>query len=139
MEAEEGLSSDPGSAGLRGRRTRRWGALVIWEQPIPVEPDAHAARTIAQGLARFGIERLPWTSALRQLVDRVAFLRRLEGDRWPELSDRALASDALDWLAPALAGKTAVSELSEPGPAPAPPRLVPPDLRPPRDTQAPTH
>src|SRR5438876_178305 len=94
---------------------------------------------IAQGLARFGLERLPWTSALRQLVDRAAFLRRLEGDRWPELSDRALASDALDWLAPALAGKTAVSELSERELADALLGLVPSDLRRRLEAEAPTH
>src|SRR5260370_11274504 len=139
MEAEEEVTFDPASAGLRGRRIRRLGALVIWEQPIPVEPDAHAARTIAQGLARFGIERLPWTSALRQLVDRVAFLRRLEGDRWPELSDRALASDALNWLTPALAGKTAASELSERELADALLGLVPWDLRRRLEAEAPTH
>jgi len=139
IEARDEVTFDRATAALRGRRIRRLGALVISEQPIPVEPDAHAAQTIAQGLARFGIERLPWTSALRQLVDRVAFLRRLEGDRWPELSDRALASDALDWLAPALAGKTAVSELSERELADALLGLVPWDLRRRLEAEAPTH
>ena len=39
------------------------------------------------------------------------FLRRAEGDEWPDLSDAALAASAAEWLAPALAGKTALAEL----------------------------
>src|ERR1700745_4537924 len=67
---------------------------------------------LAQGAARIGIERLPWTKLLRQCRDRVMFLRGPEGDEWPALSDATLAATAADWLAPALAGKTALGELA---------------------------
>ena len=133
------MTFDRATAALRGRKIRRLGALVIFDQPIPVEPDAHAARTLVEGLARLGIGCLPWTRALQQLRDRVAFLRQLEGDRWPDLSDRALSSSVLGWLAPALAGKTAVSELSERELTGALLGLVPWDLRRELDAEAPTH
>ena len=36
------------------------------------------------------------------------FLRASEGEEWPDLSDAALAKTVGEWLAPALAGKTAL-------------------------------
>ena len=62
--------------------------------------------------SRLGLDRLPWTKALQQWRDRVMFLRRAEGDEWPDLSDAALAASAADWLAPLLDGKTALSAVS---------------------------
>ncbi len=139
IEARDEVTFDRATAALRGRRVRRLGALVISDQPIPVEPNADAARTLVEGLARLGIGCLPWTAALRQLRDRIAFLRRLEGDSWPDLSDDALSSGGLDWLAPALTGKTAVSELSERELTDALLGLVPWGLRRRLETEAPTH
>ena len=139
IEARDEVTFHRSIAGLRGRRIRRLGALAISDQPIPVEPNADAARTLVEGLARLGIGCLPWTAALRQLRDRIAFLRRLEGDSWPDLSDDALSSGALSWLAPALTGKTAVSDLSERELTDALLGLVPWGLRRRLETEAPTH
>src|SRR6266568_1300255 len=139
IEAREEVTFDPATAALRGRAIRRLGALLLSDQPIPVEPGPHAARALAEGLALLGIARLPWTAALRQLRDRVGFLRRLEGDRWPDLSDTALSSAALDWLAPALEAKTALADLSERELADALLGLLPWDLRGRLDVEAPTH
>ena len=66
---------DQASASLRARRQRRFGALELCEQPMPVEANEGSARILAQGVARLGIERLPWSKALRQWRDRVMFLR----------------------------------------------------------------
>jgi ATP-dependent helicase HrpB len=139
VEARDEVTFDPASAALRGRRIRRVGALAISDQPIPVEPDADAVRTLVEGIARLGIATLPWTAALQQLRDRVAFLRRLEGDPWPDLSDDALSSRAFDWLAPVLAGKTAVSQLSERELTDALLGCVPWALRRRLEAEAPTH
>ena len=38
------------------------------------------------------------------------FLRRAEGEAWPDLSDEALAADP-GWLAPFLVGKTRLDEI----------------------------
>jgi ATP-dependent helicase HrpB len=111
IETREEVSFDPASASLRRRRLRRFGALALAEQPEPPVADEAAARMLAQGVARLGLARLPWTKALRQWRDRVMFLRSAEGDEWPDLSDAALAAD-IDWLASAFAGKTSLAELS---------------------------
>jgi ATP-dependent helicase HrpB len=112
IETRDETVFDDASASLRGRRLRRLGALALAAQPLKVELGNDTARMLAQGIARLGLARLPWTKALRQWRDRVMFLRRAEGGEWPDLSDAALARTAGDWLAPALAGKTALAELS---------------------------
>jgi ATP-dependent helicase HrpB len=105
------VTFDQASASLRARRQRRLGAIALAGQPMPVEADEESARVLAQGVARLGIERLPWTKALRQWRDRVMFLRAAEGDEWPDVSGAALAAD-IDWLASLFDGKTALAELS---------------------------
>ncbi|MGA8613527.1 MAG: ATP-dependent helicase HrpB [Xanthobacteraceae bacterium] len=112
IEAREEVTFDAASLSLRGRRSRRLGALVLSEQPFAVSPGEEAAQRLAAGIAGVGLDRLPWTKALRQWRDRVMFLRASEGDEWPDLSDAALGKTAGEWLAPALTTKTAFSELT---------------------------
>jgi ATP-dependent helicase HrpB len=111
IAAHDEITFDPASASLRMRRLRRLGAIALAEQPMPVTASEEAARMLAEGVARLGIERLPWTKALRQWRDRIMFLRAAEGGEWPDLSDAALAAD-VDGLASMLAGKTSLAELS---------------------------
>ncbi len=111
IETREEITFDAASASSRLRRLKRLGAIALAQQPMPVEASDAAARTLAEGIARLGVERLPWTKALRQWRDRVMFLRRAEGDSWPDLSDPALAADT-DWLAVLFAGKTSLAALS---------------------------
>jgi ATP-dependent helicase HrpB len=139
IESRDDIAFDAASASLRARRLRRLGGIALAEQPLTVTPDDASARLLAQGAARLGIERLPWTKPLRQWRDRVMFLRRAEGDEWPDLSDAALAATAADWLAPALAGKTALGELASDDLAHALQGLLPWTLRRRLDAEAPTH
>jgi ATP-dependent helicase HrpB len=139
IESRDDIAFDGASASLRARRLRRLGAIALAEQPLTVTPDDASARLLAQGAARLGIERLPWTKPLRQWRDRVMFLRRAEGDEWPDLSDAVLAATAADWLAPALAGKTALGELASDDLAHALQGLLPWTLRRRLDGEAPTH
>ena len=74
-----------------------------------------------------------------QWCDRVSFLRNAEGDEWPDLSDAALAATAEDWLTPALAGKTALADLSADELTGALHALMPWNLRRRLDAEAPTH
>ena len=139
IESRDDTAFDTASASLRARRLRRLGAIALAEQPLTVTPDDASARLLAQGAARLGIERLPWTKPLRQWRDRVMFLRRAEGDEWPDLSDAALGATAADWLAPALAGKTALGELASDDLVQALQGLLPWTLRRRLDAEAPTH
>jgi len=66
------------------------------------------------------------------------FLRKAEGDEWPDLSDAALAA-SIDWLLPAFAGKTAVSQLASDDLHSALTELLAWPLRRRLDAEAPTH
>jgi ATP-dependent helicase HrpB len=139
IEDRGAVTFDAASASLRARRNRRLGALVLAEQIKPVEPDADSAKLLAEGIAALGIGRLPWSKAQTQLRDRAQFLRQTEGDAWPDLSDDALARSAADWLAPFLAGKTTLSQMSAEDLSAALDALLPWALRKRLDTEAPTH
>jgi len=132
------ITFEAASASLRARRLRRLGALVLTEQPMRVEASDETARLLAEGIMRLGIDRLPWSKALLQWRDRVLFLRRAEGDAWPDLSDAALAA-APDWLAAALAGKTALGELTAEELSHAIHASIPWNLRRRLEAEAPTH
>ena len=133
------VTFDASSLSLRGRISRRLGAITLTEHPVRVAPNEETAKLLAEGIASVGIDRLPWTSALKQWRDRVVFLRASEGPEWPELSDAALARSAGEWLAPALAGKTALRELGSDEFAQALHNILPWPLPRRIEAEAPTH
>jgi ATP-dependent helicase HrpB len=135
---------DSVSLALRGRKSRRLGAIVLAEQPVPVTPSEQTAQLLAESIAKLGIERLPWTKPLKQWRDRVMFLRQSSAatsaeQTWLDLSDAALAARADAWLSPALAGKTALGEFSADEFAAALAALLPWPLRQRLDAEAPIH
>ncbi len=136
--ADEDVTFDPASASLRVRRLRRLGAITLSERPLHAVANDTAARSLANGVARLGVDRLPWTNALRQWRDRVMFLRRAEGGDWPDLSDTALAAD-VDWLAAIFAEKTSLADLSADEFAAALTARLPYPLQRRVDAEAPTH
>jgi ATP-dependent helicase HrpB len=138
IECRDEVTFDEASASLRGRQVRRLGALALIERPIKVEPSDDTPRLLAEGIARIGIGKLPWTKSLQQWRDRVMFLRRAEGEEWPDLSDGALAADA-DWLASLCAGKTALAAVSAEEFSEAVRGLIPWNLRRRLEAEAPTH
>ena len=138
----EDIAFDPVGAAVRLRRIRRLGAIALAEQPMPVSASEETARLLAEGVARLGVARLPWTKALRQWRDRVMFLQRAEDQntdrQWPDLSDSALAADR-DWLGAVFAGKTSFAELSADEFAAALAARLPYPLQRRLDAEAPTH
>jgi len=139
IEEDETVAFDLASASLRARRQRRLGALILTDQTMPVSPNPENARLLAEGIARSGLRRLPWSKVQLQLRDRVMFLHRAEGDEWPDLSDQALTRTATEWLAPFLIGKTALSQIGADDLAAALDTMVPWRLRSRLDAEAPTH
>ncbi len=135
----EEITVDPERLALRGRRARRLGALALGEQAVPVVPDESTAARLAEAIAAAGLDRLPWTKALRQWRDRVLFLRAAEGEEWPDLSDAGLAASATEWLAPLFADKTALANLGADEFEAALHALLPHALRRRLEAEAPTH
>jgi ATP-dependent helicase HrpB len=139
IESRDDITFDPASGSLRGRRSRRLGAIALAEAPIAIEAGEQTARLLAENIAAAGIGRLPWTKAIRQWRDRVMFLRASEGEEWPDLSDAALAASASEWLAPSLADKTSLGAMGAGELAAALEALLPWPLRRRLDAEAPTH
>jgi ATP-dependent helicase HrpB len=139
IEEREEVTFDGATAGLRGRRTRRLGALVLSERAVAIAPSEDNAQKLAAGIVAAGLARLPWTKALRQWRDRVNFLRASEGEPWPDLADAALDKTAGAWLTPMLAGKTALAEITSDELEAALHERVPWPLRRRLDAEAPTH
>jgi ATP-dependent helicase HrpB len=139
IEVREEVTFDASSASLRGRRSERLGALTLVERPFAVVPGPETARKLADGIVRLGLGRLPWTRPLHQWRDRVMFLRRAEGEEWPDLSDPALAAHADQWLLALLGDKTSLAAVTAGEFADALVALLPWERRRRLEAEAPTH
>ena len=139
IETRDETVFDAASASLRRRAFRRLGAIRLSERNLAVEASDQNARILARGVAALGVARLPWTKAQMQRRDRVAFLRRAEGDEWPELSDAALAASAEEWLAPFIEGRTSLADIATDDLEAALAQLLPYELSRRLDAEAPSH
>ena len=139
IENVEEISFDRGAMALRARRKRSLHAITLSEAPMGLSPSAETATIFAAGLVAAGLDKLPWSKPLKQWRDRVMFLRKAEGDSWPDLSDDALAATSQSWLVPALYDKTSLKELSSGDLSDALMALLPWDLRARLEREAPTH
>jgi ATP-dependent helicase HrpB len=139
IESTEEVSFDRHAMALRARRKRALHAITLSEAPMTLSPSAHTARVFADGLIAAGLDQLPWSKSLKQWRDRVMFLRKAEGEAWPDLSDDALATSRETWLVPALYDKISLKEFSAGDLTDALMALLPWDLRARLDREAPTH
>ncbi len=133
------IAFDREAAAVRGREVRRLGALQLASRPCRVSADAETARLLAQGIAALGLAKLPFTPVLNQWRERVMFLRAAEGGEWPDLSDAALIQHIETWLAPFIAGETALSSIRAEQVSNAFHALLPYALGQRLEAEAPTH
>jgi ATP-dependent helicase HrpB len=130
---------DRGAMALRARRKRTLHAITLSEATLAVSPSDETARILADGLIAVGLDRLPWSKAAKQWRDRVMFLRKAEGDSWPDLSDEGLVARREDWLVPALYDKIALKDVSPGDLSDALKNLLPWEMRARLEREAPTH
>ena len=102
---------DPGREAVRAVTVERLGAIVLRETPLRDPDPALTAAVLLAEIGRRGVASLPWSAAATELRHRVAFLRRIDSDRWPDLSDAALDESLDTWLAPQLAGATSLADV----------------------------
>ncbi|OAF17076.1 ATP-dependent helicase HrpB [Bradyrhizobium neotropicale] len=139
IETADEISFDRGAMALRARRKRALHAITLSEAPLAISPSEATARVFADGLIAAGLDRLPWSKAAKQWRDRVMFLRKAEGESWPDLSDDGLIARRDDWLVPALYDKIALRDVSAGDLSDALMALLPWELRARLDREAPTH
>ncbi|MBH5398802.1 ATP-dependent helicase HrpB [Bradyrhizobium sp. CNPSo 4010] len=139
IETADEISFDRGAMALRARRKRVLHAITLSEATLSVSPSEDTARIFADGLIAAGLDRLPWSKAAKQWRDRVMFLRKAEGDSWPDLSDDGLIARRDGWLVPALYDKIALKDISAGDLSDALMALLPWQMRARLDREAPTH
>lgn len=139
IDTADEISFDRGAMALRARRKRVLHAITLSEATLAVSPSEDTGRIFADGLIAAGLDRLPWSKAAKQWRDRVMFLRKAEGDSWPDLSDDGLIARRDDWLVPALYDKIALKDISAGDLSDALMALLPWEMRARLDREAPTH
>nr|WP_203687225.1 ATP-dependent helicase HrpB [Streptomyces sp. SID14515] len=84
------------------RSVDRLGAVELAVRPLK-QPDPELVRgALVEGLRREGLGLLRWTRDSEQLRLRLAFLHRVLGSPWPDVSDEALLAETGAWLEPEL-------------------------------------
>jgi ATP-dependent helicase HrpB len=111
MAAEEIIAWDARSEAVLARRRVRLGALLLEDKPIQAADPARVGEALIAGIRGLGAAALPWSREADSLRARVGFLRRVEGEAWPDWSDEALLAGLEDWLAPYLSGITRRTQL----------------------------
>lgn len=139
IDTADEIFFDRGAMALRARRKRVLHAITLSEATLAVSPSEDTARIFADGLIAAGLDRLPWSKAAKQWRDRVMFLRKAEGESWPDLSDDGLIARRDDWLVPALYDKIALKDISAGDLFDALTALLPWEMRARLDREAPTH
>jgi ATP-dependent helicase HrpB len=139
IEIADEITFDRSALAVRARRRKTLHAITLSEAPLALKPSAETARVLADGLVAAGLDTLPWSKPAKQWRDRVMFLRKAEGEPWPDLSDNALAAQREAWLVPALDDKTSLKELSAGDLSDALMTLLPWELRARLEREAPTH
>lgn len=120
----------------RARRVRRLGAIVLSEAPLERIAPEELAEALLDAVREGGLDILDWAEAALMLRARVALMRALEPQTWPDWSADALLRELDAWLAPALSG---VSRLRDVNVAEALRATLPFELRRRLDNEAPTH
>jgi ATP-dependent helicase HrpB len=116
IETREEILFDPQTRGVKARKLRRFGQIVLNETRLD-RPDAEAvAKALIEGLRGLGLGALPWSDGHRQWRARVAFMRAQDratagAEAWPDLSDATLQARLEDWLGPFLAGRRSLDEI----------------------------
>jgi ATP-dependent helicase HrpB len=77
IQTDDEITFDRAAMALRARRRKKLHAITLSEQTLAVSPSGETARVLADGLVAAGIDRLPWSKALKQWRDRVMFCARL--------------------------------------------------------------
>ena len=121
----------------------RIGQLVLQEAALTDPPAEATIEAMLDGLRTIGVGALPWTTHLRDLQTRVAFLRRVlpteAASLWPDLSDEAFTAHLAERIGPFLGGITRRSHLERLDLAAVFTTLLPYSAQRDLDRLAPTH
>ncbi|MBN9320421.1 MAG: ATP-dependent helicase HrpB [Caulobacterales bacterium 68-7] len=97
---------------LKALRRLKLGEIIVAERVVERPDPAMIAAALLGEVRRNGLGALPWGERSAALRARAAFLRAADATA-ADLSDEALIERLDDWLAPLLAGRSALSQLTD--------------------------
>jgi ATP-dependent helicase HrpB len=96
---------------VQARRQVRLGEVVLDDEPWKEADPQDVAQALLTGIRRLGVAALPWDAVSRELQARLCFMRGLEPESWPDVSDSALLDTLASWLLPYLTGLSRLTQL----------------------------
>lgn len=102
---------DPATGSVTPTRTRRLGAIRLASGPDPNPNPQALSDALVEGVRSHGLHLLPWSEESQALRSRTEFARPFDASL-PDLSDEALLASLDEWLAPLVAGKRRLSDIS---------------------------
>jgi ATP-dependent helicase HrpB len=104
---------DERTGAVRASRQRRFGALLLSDEPLSNPDPSLITTALLDGVRRAGLQQLAWTPELQEWRRRIQFLRRLEGAHptWPNVSDEHLMHTLEEWLGPYVVGMTTLQRV----------------------------
>jgi len=113
LEEDDVVYWDVDAEVVRAQRQTRYGRLVLHERPLASPDPMAVAEALRAALCKRNLVDLPWTKEARHWQARVAFLRNLEGETWPDVSDEALVSTSEQWLLPFAPGYRRLAQFKD--------------------------
>ncbi|MDZ7794839.1 MAG: ATP-dependent helicase HrpB [Spirochaetia bacterium] len=103
---------------ILGEGTEPAGGLQVSSTPIaPADlsspREAFLELLKQEILNKEGLSRLPWSRGAQELRRRIAFLREVQGELWPDVGDEALGDGLEEWLEPFLPRRLKQNSLKE--------------------------
>ncbi|MFD9747250.1 ATP-dependent helicase HrpB [[Kitasatospora] papulosa] len=114
-----------GDGDVVARSVERLGAVELSARALRAPAPGLVRGALLEGLRREGPGLLRWTGDAARLRLRLAFLHRVLGQPWPDVSDDALLARADEWLEPELSRAGRRSDLARIDAGQAVRRLLP--------------
>jgi ATP-dependent helicase HrpB len=111
VETKEEARYDAATRRVRARRTRRLGAIVLEETPLPSPSKELVRAGLLEAVREHGFEILPHAEGLNALLARVQTLADAIGDPWPREFPQVLINRLNDWLGPLLDNASSLDAL----------------------------
>jgi len=108
---EDQVTWNADAARVEARRVRRLGAIVMGEGLLRDPDPGLVAHAFREGLQRAGLDSIPWSDGFIRLRERLAFLRQVDPQSWPDVSRAALLERLEGWLAPHASQLRALADL----------------------------
>jgi ATP-dependent helicase HrpB len=102
---------DPATRSVTPMRARLLGTIRLSSGPDPKPDQAAIEQALLDGVREHGLDLLPWDERSRQLRLRAGFASRFDAGI-PALDEEMLTERAAEWLAPLLAGKRKLGDIS---------------------------